>query len=164
MAAAREIEIEPLGNDMVAVAQCMVIDADVFPHASAQFGSRAASQRVLVARDGARGGGPGPHQQTGQVVGFLAGHARRGVLHIEGIAVDAGFRRRGIARSLLREAASLARAEGQTTLALHVGVANRAALALYESEAFVVTRRMRDFYSPSAFGGVRDAYEMQLRL
>jgi ribosomal protein S18 acetylase RimI-like enzyme len=144
------LAVEPLGADVVAALQCMAIDADAFPYASAHFGLRSVAARVLVARDAAEG----------RVVGFVAGHARRGVLRIEGLAVDRAVRRRGVGRALVRGAVALASAEGLFAIALHVAVANRAALALYDAEGFEVVRRLRDFY-PAAPEGERDAYEMR---
>jgi ribosomal protein S18 acetylase RimI-like enzyme len=140
-------------GDLVAMAQCMAIDADAFPYASAQFGARAASARVWVARDD-----PG-----GRVVGFLAARVRRGAMHVEGLAVEERARRRGIARALVRTATAHARAVGLAAVRLHVSVTNAAAIALYEAEGFAIARAMRDFYPPSAFGD-RGALEMVLPL
>jgi len=142
--------VEPIGRDAVALAQCMAIDADAFPYASVHFGQRAASVRVTVARD----------EREGRVVGFLAGGARRGVLHVHGLAVDRALRRRGVGRALVRDAAARARAEGLRALVLQVGVGNAAALALYESEGFYIARRIRGYYPASVYGGERDAYQM----
>lgn len=154
-AGARTLMVEPLDcTDLVAVAQCIAIDADAFPYASAQFGLRSASRRAWVAR----GGG------ESRVLGFVAGHVRRGVLHLDGLAVDDGVRRRGVGRALVREAVAHARGDGTRAVALHVSVANRAAIALYQAEGFVVERRLRGFYPPAAFAGVVDADAMVLLL
>jgi ribosomal protein S18 acetylase RimI-like enzyme len=155
MPSTRAITVEPLGDDLVAMAQCMAIDADAFPYASAQFGMRSSSSRAWVARrlpDEAR------------VVGFLAGRVRSGVLHVEGVAVDRTVRRQGVGRALVREAVGEARRLRLRALSLHVGVDNRAAVALYEGEGFVIRQRLHGFYPPVAFGGQTDAYEMALRL
>jgi [ribosomal protein S18]-alanine N-acetyltransferase len=148
------LTVESLGHDAVTLTQCMALDADAFPYASVQFGERAASLRVLVARA----------EREGRVVGFLAGRARRGVLWILGLAVDREVRRRGVGRALVREAASRSRAEGLRAIVLQVGVANRAAMALYASEGFVVVERVLGYYPPSVYGAQRDAYRMVLRL
>jgi ribosomal protein S18 acetylase RimI-like enzyme len=137
-------------GDLVAVAQCMAIDADAFPYASAQFGSRAASARTWVVRD----------EVGGRVAGFLAGRVRGPAMHVEGVAVAIGARRRGMGRALVRAAVEGAREEGLRAVGLHVSVTNPGAVALYESEGFVVTRRLRDFYPPGAFDGERGALEM----
>lgn len=148
------LTVEPLGRDAVALTQCMAIDADAFPFASVQFGQRAASLRVLVARD----------ERDGRVLGFLAGRVQRGSLCIHGLAVDRGVRRRGVGRKLVRAAGAQARAEGLHALVLQVGVANRAAIALYESEGFRVVQRIAGYYAQGVYGGERDAYQMALRL
>jgi ribosomal protein S18 acetylase RimI-like enzyme len=149
--ATRTIErVDP--GDLVAMAQCMAIDADAFPYASAQFGVRAASARVWVARD----------EAGGRVVGFLAARVRREVMHVEGLAVGKGARRRGMGRALVRAAVEHARDEGLRAVGLHVSVTNPGAVALYEAQGFVVTRRLREFYPPHAFDGEREALEMVL--
>jgi ribosomal protein S18 acetylase RimI-like enzyme len=137
-------------GDLVAMAQCMAIDADAFPYASAQFGQRAASARVWVVRD----------EPGARVAGFLAARARGAAMHVEGLAVAEAARRRGLGRALVRAAVAGAREEGLRAVGLHVSVTNPGAVALYESEGFVVTRRMREFYPPQAFGGERGALEM----
>lgn len=151
--------IEPLtAGDAVAVAQCIALDTDTFPYASATFGLREAAARAWVARDVRNPEGRFP------VIGFIAGHHRRGTLHIGGLAVDPRVRRRGVGRALLLEAVDSARGEGMGALALHVSVANRVAIELYRREGFSVRARLQRFYPSSAYGGERDAYEMQLRL
>jgi ribosomal protein S18 acetylase RimI-like enzyme len=152
------IAVEPLANDLVAIANCIAIDAEAFPYPSAPFGLRDRSARMWVARDGDRG----------RVIGFIAARVRGGGLYIVGIAVSADSRRRGAGRALVRAAVDGARAEGLRAVALHVSVGNRAAVALYASEGFQARRRMRGFYSgavahalasPLEEGG-RDAWEM----
>jgi len=151
--------IEPLlPGDTVAVAQCIALDADAFPYASATFGVREAAARTWIARDVRIPEGKCP------VIGFIAGHHRRGTLHIGGLAVESAVRRRGVGRALLREAVDSARAEGMDAVALHVSVANRDAIQLYRREGFCVRARLRRFYPSSTHGGERDAYEMELRL
>jgi ribosomal protein S18 acetylase RimI-like enzyme len=148
------LTVEPLGRDAATLTQCMAIDADAFPYASVQFGQRLPSLRVLVARA----------EREARVVGFLAGRARKDVLLVLGLAVDREARRRGVGRALVREAASRAREEGLRALVLQVGVANRAAVALYENEGFTVVARVRGYYPESVYGAQRDAYQMVLRL
>jgi ribosomal protein S18 acetylase RimI-like enzyme len=156
-AGAHIVTIELLSAaDVVAVAQCIALDADMFPYASATFGLRDAAARAWLARD-ARGDG------RRDVRGFVAGHVRREVLHVEGLAVDRGSRRLGIGRALVREAVEWARSEGIRAVALHVSVANPGAIALYRAEGFDVRRRLRAFYSPETYDGEGDAYEMDLR-
>jgi ribosomal protein S18 acetylase RimI-like enzyme len=151
MATIETVAIERLGNDLVAMAQCMVLDTEVFPHPSVQFRSRSPSETVWVAR-----AAPLP-----RILGFLASKARPDVLHVHGLAVDPASRRQGIGRALLRAAIHDAADRGVAAVVLCVSVTNASAIALYESEGFRVTRRLRDFYSSRAFGGERDALEMR---
>jgi ribosomal protein S18 acetylase RimI-like enzyme len=153
VSSANVLTVEPLGGDIVVMAQCMAIDADAFPYPSTQFAIRAPSSRVWIARDESDEGGR-------RAVGFLAGYLRHGAMHVHGLAVDRAMRRRGVARALLRRAMDGARGEGLRTVALNVGVGNAAAVALYEAEGFAIVRRMRGFYPPGVYDGERDAYEM----
>jgi ribosomal protein S18 acetylase RimI-like enzyme len=143
--------VEP--GDLVAMAQCMALDADAFPYPSHAFGARADSARVWAARDDA-----------GRVVAFLAGRVWHAELHVEGLAVVVEARRRGLARALVRVAVEGARAEGLRSVGLHVSVTNEGAAALYESEGFRVARRLRDYYGPRVYGGERAALEMRFDL
>ena len=137
-------------GDVLAAAQCIVIDADAFPYESARFGRRPKSAFVWVARDA----------EDGSVRGFLAGRAKGGRLEIDGIAVDQRSRRRGIGRSLVQAARDASQGMRLRSMVLHVSVKNDGAIALYESEGFVIRRRLRDFYPPTAFGEERAALEM----
>jgi ribosomal protein S18 acetylase RimI-like enzyme len=141
-------------GDVVAVAQCIVIDAEAFPYPSGPFGSSHPSLLAWVARESA----------DGRVLGFAAGQARGGVVYLQGLAVDRSHHRRGVGRGLVREVLRSARLAGVHTVSLHVSVANRAAIGLYGSEGFRAVRRLRDFYSATAFDGERDALEMIIHL
>ena len=138
--------------DLVAMAQCMVIDADAFPYASARFGSTGRSGRTWVAR------------RDGRVEGFLAGGIAGTALRIHGLAVAVGSREEGIGRALLRTAVVDARDVALRDVRLHVWTGNAAAIALYRSEGFALVRRLRGFYPPGAFDGPPDALEMRLAL
>jgi ribosomal protein S18 acetylase RimI-like enzyme len=143
--------IEPVGADLVALAQAHALDATTFPHQSLPpvFGGDA-PPTVWVAR--LAHGSP--------VVGFIATRATRGALDIAGLAVDAAHRRLGIARALLRAAVRSARSRGLDTVELHVSTANDAALALYESERFRMAARIPAFYSSGRFPDGGDAWIM----
>jgi ribosomal protein S18 acetylase RimI-like enzyme len=151
--------IELLDGDLVAIAQCIAIDADAFPYASAHFGARSRSGRVWIARDVA--------DERQRVVGFLAarlrgrrGQAHAHLMHIEGLAVDQPARQQGIGRALVREAVADARSRRLHAVVLHVSVTNDAAIALYESEGFGISRKLPGFYPAGAFDGVTEAIEM----
>jgi ribosomal-protein-alanine N-acetyltransferase len=139
-------------GDAVAVAQCIVIDATVFPHACTQFGLRSERSCVLVARE----------EAGRRVVGFLAATFEGADLYVKGLAVDAEARRRGIGRSLVHAGVTEARRRQASALVLNVAVGNHAALALYESAGFVVRRRLPRFYRRGSKGHDGDAFEMAL--
>ncbi len=137
-------------SDLVAVAQCMALDATAFPYASAQFGMRSRLSCVLVVRG----------EPRRRVVGFLAGTQQRRDFYVKGLAVDPDVRRRGIGRALVRAGATHARERGAATMVLNVWVGNEAAIALYEAEGFVIRRQLPGFYAHARFGAGGDAYEM----
>ena len=56
--------------------------------------------------------------------------------YIDGLATDARFRRRGVARALIEAAADRARERGLTSLALDTTQRNSGARALYEAAGF----------------------------
>jgi ribosomal-protein-alanine N-acetyltransferase len=142
--------IERLEGDLVAVAQCILIDEAAFPHPSVWFGARSPDEIVWVAKS----------DPPARVVGFLASQVTRGILYVSGLAVERRQRKQGVGRALLRTAIHHAAERGLAGVALCVSVTNDAAFDLYDSEGFVVTRRRRDYYSSQAFGGFRDALEM----
>jgi ribosomal protein S18 acetylase RimI-like enzyme len=141
-------------GDLVAMAQCMAIDADAFPYTSAHFGLKAANARVWVARE----------ETAPRVVGFLAARVRRAGMHVEGVAVERGARRRGLGRALVQASVEHAREARLRSVGLHVSVNNHPAIALYEGEGFSIAATLRDFYPTAAFDGERDALEMRLSL
>lgn len=144
--------IEPLdGGDLVALAQCMALDATAFPHPSVPLVSGGVP-RTWIAR-AERG-----------VVGFVATAVIGKILDIIGIAVDPGHRRSGVGRALLRTIIALARERRLVAVTLNVSTANEAAIALYESEGFVARRRMRRYYDPARFADGGDAFRMVLDL
>jgi ribosomal protein S18 acetylase RimI-like enzyme len=153
---ARSLEVQRLAaTDLVAMAQCMAIDAEVFPYASIPFGLPA-GLRTWVARGE-------DADRVSRVIGFLAGTFRSTSFYIQGLAVGVAARRSGVGRALLHAAVAEARARGIGSVYLHVGVTNRPAVLLYDSEGFEVRGTVRDFYRPGVYP-VRDAYEMVLRV
>jgi ribosomal protein S18 acetylase RimI-like enzyme len=148
------VVIEELGRDLVALAQCVLIDVEAFPHPSASFGARSPHELTWVARDVAQG----------RVVGFVAAMVQRECLYVSGLAVERGSQRQGLGRALLRTAIGGAADRGLVAVELCVSVNNAPAIALYESEGFHLTRRRHDYYSVEsarAFGGERDALQMR---
>jgi ribosomal-protein-alanine N-acetyltransferase len=142
-----------LRTDLIGLAQCMALDADVFPYASMPLGLQAGVRAWIARAD----------DDSKQVVGFIAASARALSFYVHGLAVAPSDRRRGAGRNLLRAGVSGARAERLKRLVLHVATANHAAVALYESEGFCVRRQLSDFYRPGIYLQ-RSAYEMTLSL
>jgi ribosomal-protein-alanine N-acetyltransferase len=62
------------------------------------------------------------------------------------LAVDPGWRRRGLGCFLLRQALGLARGRGARAAVLEVRAHNEAALRLYEASGFGIVGRRRDYY------------------
>jgi ribosomal-protein-alanine N-acetyltransferase len=153
------VAVEPLQRerDVLAIMQCVALDADVFPYPSADFTSRSRRDRVWVAREP---GGPRP----ARVVGFLAARIGDDLVRVQGLAVDPAARQRGIGRALLRGCLRSEMTAGARAVELSVSVVNRPALALYASEGFDVVARVRDHYPARAYGGQRDAFYMRLTL
>jgi ribosomal protein S18 acetylase RimI-like enzyme len=145
------VTVEVLGGDVLSIVQCIVLDADVFPYPCADFTTRSSRYRTWIAR--------GPDHA--RVVGFLASCTMEGVMHVQGLAVDADTRQRGIGRALLRTCLESHVATRAAAVALSVSVENRAAIGLYESEGFVVTRRSCDHYPAGVYGTQRDAFTMR---
>jgi ribosomal protein S18 acetylase RimI-like enzyme len=142
------LTIEALdGGDLVALAQCMALDASAFPHPSVPLVSGGVP-RTWIAR-GERG-----------VVGFVATAANGKALDIVGVAVDPSLRRSGIGRALVRTVVDLARERRFRAVTLNVSTANEGAIALYESEGFVAVQRMRRYYNPARFADGGDAFRM----
>ncbi len=67
-------------------------------------------------------------------------------MHVLDLAVDPGWRRRGLARFLLRAAMRRAARAGARLALLEVRAGNRAALALYERLGFLRRGLRRDYY------------------
>ena len=81
------------------------------------------------------------------------------------LAVKPDFRRRGIARALLKAAMEDAWAAGGASMYLEVSDENTAALDLYRTTGFVpVGRRTRYYRSVSGDGSLVDAIVMQTGL
>ncbi|MCC6914604.1 MAG: ribosomal protein S18-alanine N-acetyltransferase [Rhodospirillaceae bacterium] len=95
--------------------------------------------------------------------GFILIRAVADEAEILTLAVAPDFRRRGIAESLLEEAARMLRAGGTHRLFLEVADDNTAARALYEKRGFTATGRRAKYYERGAAPRV-DAVIMALAL
>lgn len=143
--------IEPLGSDLVALAQTYALDATTFPHCSLPpiFGDDA-PPAVWIARA----------DHGSAVIGFVATRASRTTLEISALAVDSAHRRTGIGRALVRATTRSARARGFSSIELHVSTGNEAAVALYLRERFEKVRRIEGYYSTRHFPDGGDAWLM----
>jgi ribosomal-protein-alanine N-acetyltransferase len=82
----------------------------------------------------------------GSLVGYCACWMIFNELHINSLAVDEAWRRRGVARRLLGHVLDEAIAGGATSATLEVRASNQAARALYEGLGFKVEGLRRDYY------------------
>jgi len=87
-------------------------------------------------------------RSAGAVVAYCAGWIIFDELHVNNLAVDPPWRRRGVASALLTFVLEAAAAEGATRATLEVRRSNEPALRLYERFGF-------------AYAGVRTAYYRQ---
>jgi [ribosomal protein S18]-alanine N-acetyltransferase len=95
---------------------------------------------ILVARC-AEAGDPAP------VAGFLCYWIVQDEMHINNLAVDPRWRRRGIAAALLTVSLTRARARGARQAFLEVRASNLAAQALYRQAGFAAAGTRRRYYS-----------------
>ncbi len=95
--------------------------------------------------------------RTGEIVGYLCLWIVFEELRLMNLAVEAGSRRRGIAKALVLHALSLARDRGAERAVLEVRASNDAARRLYEGLGFrQVALRARYYSNP-----IEDAVLMQ---
>jgi ribosomal-protein-alanine N-acetyltransferase len=98
-----------------------------------------------------------PDGRTGEIVGYLCLWIVFEELRLMNLAVEAGSRRRGVAKALVLHALSLARDRGAERAVLEVRASNDAARRLYEGLGFrQVALRARYYSNP-----IEDAVLMQ---
>jgi len=151
-----DLVIEPLlSGDLVTLAQCAILDAEVFPHPSipALVDPTGNAPTVWVAR-----------VARGRVIGFVAAARNMSVLEIVGLAVAPAHRRAGIARALVNTTVDAAEARRFRAVALHVSTTNAAAIALYDARGFSPARKLHGYYRSRNFGDGGNAWEMVLSL
>lgn len=91
-----------------------------------------------------------------KIVGYCVLYTASDEGEIPAIAVEKKYRRRGIARELLRKAAALAEQKNVRRIFLEVRESNRAAKSLYESAGFLTDGKRPRFYAEP----VEDAWIM----
>ncbi len=84
--------------------------------------------------------------RDGQTLAYCACWMVFDELHINSLAVDPDWRRRGVARHLLRHVMAEASSGGVTSATLEVRASNQAARGLYEGLGFGVGGVRRDYY------------------
>lgn len=94
-----------------------------------------------------------------QLAGYICRWLTEGELHILNVAVHPAWRRRSIARRLVREVIAEAEHAGARSATLEVRRTNVAALTLYESVGFTRVGLRRSYY-----GQGEDAFVMELSL
>lgn len=89
-------------------------------------------------------------EHDGVLVGFLVARAVAGEMEILNLAVDTAVRRRGIGRTLLREALSWASQNGVMRVFLEVRSLNVAAREFYQAQGFASLGIRKDYYRDPA--------------
>lgn len=82
-----------------------------------------------------------------RLAGFIIAHMEGRTAYIVTLDVAYDFRRRGLARLLMAETESRARAAGAEEMALHVHTGNTAAITFYESLGYGRVRMAENFYA-----------------
>jgi ribosomal-protein-alanine N-acetyltransferase len=85
-------------------------------------------------------------RMEGRVAAFAVAWHLPGESQVAELAVHPDFRRRGLARRLVREVLEDARARGAAVVTLEVREGNAAARRLYESFGFSTTGRRKKYY------------------
>jgi ribosomal-protein-alanine N-acetyltransferase len=98
--------------------------------------------------------------ETTPIAGYIVARETAGELHINNVAVRAGYRRRGIGAALLSRILQEARHRKAKAAFLEVRSANVAAQALYEKHGFRAIARRTDYYTEPR----EDAVVMSLML
>jgi len=99
-------------------------------------------------------------EADGEKAGYAEFRNIAGEAQIYNIAVDPGYRRKGIGEALLRHMTEKAEAEGCSVVNLEVKAGNEAAIELYNKLGFREVGRRRGYYN----NGKDDAVLMDLDL
>ena len=85
-------------------------------------------------------------KKDGVVIGYLFGMWIFDEMHVNKIAVDAAYRRQGIADRMMERCFEFARANGISTISLEVRQSNRAAQEFYRSLSFETSYIRKRYY------------------
>jgi len=103
-------------------------------------------------------------EDTGAVRGFAAWARLPDAAELHNLAVAPDWRRRGVARALLRDSLERLAGAGATRLLLELRAGNLPALALYRSAGFQEDGRRRAYYRGGHGEPAEDALLMSLSL
>ncbi len=99
-------------------------------------------------------------EMDGKILGYILFWLLPGEIDIHNLAVHSGYRRRGIARSLLQQVIVEAQSQSRARLTLEVRLSNLPAQKLYRSLGFVTIGIRKGYYSDDG----EDAFAMALEL
>ena len=99
----------------------------------------------------------------GTIVGYILFWLLPGEIDVHNVAVQASFRRHGIARLLLMQVISEARGRCMDRVTLEVRQSNTPAQRLYESLGFVITGIRRGYYSDDGEDALAMALDLRCR-
>jgi ribosomal-protein-alanine N-acetyltransferase len=99
-------------------------------------------------------------EADGKIIGYVLFWLLPGAIDIHNIAVHRDFRRKGVARVLLRKVVDEAERQSITRVMLEVRRSNLPAQQLYEAMGFSITGIRKGYYSDNA----EDALAMTLEL
>jgi ribosomal-protein-alanine N-acetyltransferase len=95
-----------------------------------------------------------------KIVGYVVGYVSHGILDVDSIAVDPGFRRIGFGQKLLLALIDKLTGPGVVAVSLETSVSNAAGQQdFFTSMGFDIVETVVDFY-----GAGRDAYRMRKAL
>lgn len=98
-------------------------------------------------------------EQSGTILGYIAGITSWREGHIISLAVLSSWRRKGIATQLVQELCTILQNHGKKRVKLEVRVSNTAAITLYERMGFEKQKIVKNYYENG-----EDAVTMKKRL
>lgn len=155
---AMPVDLERLGLEPMQEAdleQVLAIENSVYPHPWTRgnfLDSLASGYEAWVARE-----------PTFQLAGYFLAMPVVDEIHLLNISVRADLQGQGLGRKLLERVATLARAQGMTSILLEVRPSNLRALSVYERYGFVRIGLRRAYY-PASGGTREDAIVMRFCL